>query len=966
MDYKISVDADGRSFSCALHFAAHNCYRMTAVSFVGRPTAAKAIASALGMGMTVDIVTPTGKQFVNMYGGTKTITRSVDDVVHVLAFSNLLFNEESTQPYVFAPDGNIPQAIGEFLCSKFSLPQDWLMEYARFIDFEYIGIVRNPEADKLASAEIIQIKGVKNPDSCDLEIFNEESMITALSNALKDGSLKIPRGSVDGQFDSSWTLQEYLKTNARVFSEQVQGIKPVYNPLKDKIHPAVVMERIPFPSQAYVIQGLVNELQRDRVAFAVGDMGTGKSIISLGVVNVLHSISGRKASRFLLTAPGITIPKWQNKEIGETLPNAKVFTIRSTEDAAYYLRRAREGRLSADGINFVLVGIDRAKLGPDPWCAALWKRIAGTKTYSWHCPECGRWISDPVFLKNKESVPVTWSFFANEPFSPEKFSPSGMAKTKIKWSMPPKLRKCPHADCQSPLWRPALKSRGETANKPRWFVSDILKRLKKHFDLFIADEVHQTKGENSGRGSAFAQMVKAGKKTLCLTGTLVNGLSTSIKEILWRTDPTSLIKDGFDHKSGMIQWASRYGVLERVICTSGDDEGIHTKRKRVERQPKEKPGIAPALVATHLLHRSAFLELPDLGLPIVEFNEIPVFVELDKVHQEMYTSFHSNLYNHCKQAYAKGNNGAFSKFIPSTINAVDRSDLENVVEVSGESSVFTGLGANYINAKERKLVELVSENLAEGRGCVVYCFYTDTYAVHRRIQKVLRDNGIDAEILGSHVSPEKRFEWLYRAEERGIKVFICNLRLVEVGLDLYPWPTIIYYQMSYDINSVRQSSRRAWRIGQVRSCRTYYLIANKTQQVAQFESCMNKRAHALLAEGRLDRSELKRFGRDASNSLAADLAECLAGSDLASKWTYLAKKDQGLETIEEERFQKVLKEVQTKLANETLRLVGLSETIEAKEEEALVVEAATPPKRRSKKVTISSGQLRFNFQELVG
>ena len=62
------------------------------------------------------------------------------------------------------------------------------------------------------------------------------------------------------------------------------------------------------------------------------------------------------------------------------------------------------------------------------------------------------------------------------------------------------------------------------------------------------------------------------------------------------------------------------------------------------------------------------------------------------------------------------------------------------------------------------------------------------------------------------------------AEERGVKVIITNLRLVS-RLDLLAWPSLIFYQGSYDINSVRQSSRRAWRIGQTRECRVYYMIA---------------------------------------------------------------------------------------------------------------------------------------------
>lgn len=470
--------------------------------------------------------------------------------------------------------------------------------------------------------------------------------------------------------------------------------------------------------------------------------------------------------------------------------------------------------------------------------------------------------------------------------------------------------------------------------------------------------LHQTKAEDSGRGYAFAQMVKASKKVLALTGTLLNGMSTSIKEILWRTDPASLLKQGFSHKTGMVEWASRYGVLERVIRVTEGDEGILTHRRRVSKQPKEKPGIAPELVATHLLNKAAFIELQDLGLPLVDLKEIPVFVGLDQEHKDEYDIFHSSLFSACKAAYAKGIKGAFARFIPATINAVDRADADQVVEIDKREIRFAGFEDSYCNAKERELVRIVKENLAENRGCIIYTYYTDRYKINTRLQKVLQENGIESEIL-ANISPEKRFEWLQRAEERGVKVIITNLRLVEVGLDLLPWPTLIYYQMSYDINSVRQSSRRAWRIGQTRECRVYYMIADGTQQVSQFQSCMLKRAHAMIAEGRLDRSELAKYGRDTTSALAVDLAECLADADLGTKWAELAAKELDIETVSENEFQETLKKAQRALANETLRLCGMDADYEEEETEVsksswIDIYVAPPRRRRNRQV---AGQL---------
>jgi hypothetical protein len=131
------------------------------------------------------------------------------------------------------------------------------------------------------------------------------------------------------------------------------------------------------------------------------------------------------------------------------------------------------------------------------------------------------------------------------------------------------------------------------------------------------------------------------QKNLLLTGTLVNEKSTSIKEILWRTDAKALLIQGFDRNTGMVQWADRYGKLKEVVTIKEVDDGWVTRQKRVPQQPKEEPGIAPQLTAEFLLHKAAFLELPDMGLPLVELKEHPIFIDMDDKHKVAYNRFHN-------------------------------------------------------------------------------------------------------------------------------------------------------------------------------------------------------------------------------------------------------------------------------------------------------------------------------------
>ncbi|MFE4029331.1 helicase-related protein [Priestia sp. YIM B13551] len=590
-----------------------------------------------------------------------------------------------------------------------------------------------------------------------------------------------------------------------------------------------------------------------------------------------------------------------------------------------------------------MVGIDKAKMGPEPYYAGTWRRKNGAKDeYCWHCPDCGQPLKKKV---DSTWIDLTWSSVAegkapeidvlHEAMANKELLPNGLPKGyKVKWKSVRKHMKCCYRDdvngylpegskpCGTKMYRSAVKSRGETRNNPRVNISRILKRFNGLFDLYICDEVHKSKGAGSGRGDAFAAMVKAAKRNLLLTGTLVNGKSSSIKELLWRTDAKSLLEHGFSHQTGDVDWAKKYGKLEQVIKIAEEEkQGIVTRQSRRASQPVESPGIAPHMTAEFLLHKAGFLELGDMGLPLVELKEIPVFVSMDQEHASEYNHFHQKLYQKCAQLSAIGVKGAWSKFTPATIMYADRPDLGAFVKFDDETIAAPRIEG--FHAKELKMVELVKKELAEDRGCVIYNNYTGQYRMNQRTKEVLAAHGIEAVIL-DEPNTDKRAEVIQKLEDEGRKVVITNMKLVEVGLDLLYWPTIINNQMSYEVSVFRQSNRRNWRIGQEKECRCYILVYDGSQQMSQFLSVMSGRGHAMLTEGRLDRSELAEFSRDGQSSLASDLAACFADSNVADAWTKLAAKDlESIETVAEADFKKVIEARMKALANETRRLCGV-------------------------------------------
>ncbi|MED0738798.1 hypothetical protein, partial [Aneurinibacillus thermoaerophilus] len=637
--------------------------RLIFASYLGIPVAAKAITAGVIESRTVS-VRGSGKFFRRGSEKFRKVERAIGsgDVLHSMVFSSYCTiegletaEEENPSSYIIAYDGDVDTAISEHVMARFGLPEIWKEKYGRLLNEEgYVSsvkILRNPElADIWPDARVVRLD------------VKEGEMLEIITNMLRSGEITIPKGNIQGVFSPGWSLKEYMLQNAGNMAKKLAEKQPRHAPDRP-LDPAIAkMKRIPFPAQAHVIQSLANGLKYEDSVICSGDMGTGKSLISCGVINLLHEERkkhGHKGTAVLLSAPGITLPKWKAKELEGTLYGAKVSIIRNSGDALKLLDKIRHG-YKPKGIEIYLVGMDKAKMDAEPYFGGVWKRMTGTHhEYTWHCPDCGR----PLMKHNPDGdkddyIPLEWNDIA-EGESPtirqieeaklnHTLLPNGLPSGfKVRWKRSKRFDRCTYhkkgylpemkeevaerklfrsgqsQECHAKLWRYALRERGETRINKRTNISRVLKKTKKWFDLFIQDEVHKCAADASGRGHAFAQMVKAAKKNLLLTGTLVNGKSTSIKEILWRTDPKALLDMGFDHQTGMVQWAERYGKLKQVVETKEQDTGWVTKQKKVAKQPTEEPGIAPQLVAQYLLHKAVFLELSDMGLPLVEVNYPP-------------------------------------------------------------------------------------------------------------------------------------------------------------------------------------------------------------------------------------------------------------------------------------------------------------------------------------------------------
>jgi len=155
-----------------------------------------------------------------------------------------------------------------------------------------------------------------------------------------------------------------------------------------------------------------------------------------------------------------------------------------------------------------------------------------------------------------------------------------------------------------------------------------------------------------------------------------------------------------------------------------------------------------------------------------------------------------------------------------------------------------------------------------------------------------------------------REEWIEEKVRFGTQVVIANPKLVQTGLDLYDFPTMIFYQTGYSIFTLRQASRRSWRIGQNKDVNVYYLFYGSTMQEKAMQLMGSKLEASLAIEGKFSEEGLLAMtaGEDITTAMAKALVERLDVGGVEQIWSKLNKRN-----IIEQRQEKQEKPIENKL-----------------------------------------------------
>ena len=131
--------------------------------------------------------------------------------------------------------------------------------------------------------------------------------------------------------------------------------------------------------------------------------------------------------------------------------------------------------------------------------------------------------------------------------------------------------------------------------------------------------------------------------------------------------------------------------------------------------------------------------------------------------------------------------------------------------------------------KESWLASFCRTEKALGRKVLVYVRQTGTRDIQDHLVLPLEENGLRVMVLGSHMDPRKREDWIAKRADR-LDVMICNPELVKTGLDLVQFSSVVFYEITYSLYTLWQALRRVYRLGRLKAIRAVFSIYTGTME----------------------------------------------------------------------------------------------------------------------------------------
>ena len=629
-------------------------------------------------------------------------------------------------------------------------------------------------------------------------------------------------------------LTDFLDEWGDVLKAQVlKEMKPVYSQASEDEWDMQAREKLktlrrtPFPGQ--ITKGILPiarsfYVEDKKAGFLNGVMGSGKTFMGLAVAHLLPKTN----KRILIQCPGHLVKKWI-REAENTISGCTCVNLNGKEMGV--LLESKIAPAKPKGTEIWVIGKERSKLH--------FQRIPRRITINGDrcCPVCGQHL-----LEDFEGCP----------------------------------------NCKARLWV------ADNKKVRRYAKAEFIKRYfpKDFFDLLLLDEVHELKGGGTAQGQAMSCLISRSKKVLSMTGTVMGGYSKDLFYLLWRMFPRWMHESGFEY-GRTVQFAERFGVIEKTYDSKDLQSSLNAasigRRIAGRCRVTEKPGVSPLLLPELLLERSAFVRLEDISDNLPSYEEIVVSVDMALEQKEAYRVLETTLMDETRTALARGDMRLLGKMLQSLLGYVDGCRIEEkiILEDHGTQRLVGSAPALNIDLlpKEERLLEILATEKHQGRKVAIFLEHTGTRDLIPILQEKIIQRGFSPLILRSDtVQTENREEWLKKQLDTDeYNCLLCNPNLVKTGLDLLEFPTIVFFQCGYSVFTLRQASRRSWRIGQDQPVKVFFMSYSQSMQDKALSLLAQKMETSLAVEGVLSEQGLAAMS-SSENSIFVEMAKALTGT----------------------------------------------------------------------------------------
>jgi hypothetical protein len=406
----------------------------------------------------------------------------------------------------------------------------------------------------------------------------------------------------------------------------------------------------------------------------------------------------------------------------------------------------------------------------------------------------------------------------------------------------------------------------------------LAKRYPGLVDLAVIDECHECANQDSAQAQAMAKFM--GTRMLLLTGSLSNGYAVGLFAILWTI--SRRFRDEFS-RDAVNDFGRTYGYERRYVDyrdkESGEVVTFGANSDRVERRRSMgwAPGVLPSLILKHVLPISVVLHMDDLKVDLPPRTEAVELVEpghelgrrvqalrgalVAQIKADRWGSLAGKLFGQMAEEWSSADRA--SEGIGNTPDGIFRVTYPESVG-GGLVVELPPMPKDEVLPKERKLVDLVRSELAEGRNVLVFAWHSDCGLFERLARLLERELDLRCPILHADKVPAKKREAWINAEilAKKRRVLLVNPVAVGTGLNvLTHFSTIIWFQPpGCAPKALRQAEGRVHRIGQTKPTRVYWLLYKGTSQEILHRLLLLKVAESVALDGLDPASALEASG----------------------------------------------------------------------------------------------------------